>query len=813
MKISIVPSILFLIVSHCVFTQTFKITGQVVSHSGESVPFSTITIKDMNKGVVSNEDGQFTLRVNKKGSYTLVFSSVGFEEMEQKVKVNDVNQNIGKVLLNNSTEELEEVVISSEAESALIELKGFSVEAIEMKSLHTQSIDINRVLDRTAGVRVRRSGGMGSDFIYSLDGMTGNSVRFFVDGIPMDYFGSSYSINNIPTSLIQRVEIYKGVVPAELGSDALGGAINLISNQSYKNFIEASYSIGSFGTHQATLQFQRRANSGFTTRFSAFYNYSDNDYKVWGTGVLDKDSNTGKVIEYTRENPARRFNDDFETINGKIDVGFTNTPWVDQLFIGLVASDLERGLQTAQTMGYVFGDVRYNEHFFMPNITLKKEDFLVNGLSINFFGAYSELEGTTVDTSYFDYDWSGTPENWDDSYGETTGQDLRSQFTLREESLISRVNATYAVGASSKIGINYLYKDVERDGNEKFPSDFRSSLQNPQSLRTQFIGLTLQNKLFKDKLDLNFFAKHYRFNATIFDEGWITEDIDGDGEDDTEFITFETSNENSYWGGGTATSYELLPETLLKLSFERAIRLPDPDEALGNGNFILNNPDIRPEKSWNANLGVVLGDYSLGLNHTLKVEIGAFYRNTEDQLLFTVIEADGDGQYRNINKTLGKGLEIDIHHEVSDFLEFTVNATYLDIRNNQKFTPGEDGNTIEDITYKDRLRNTPYLTANAGMKLMLENTIQDDDRLFSYFQSGYVHSYYLRWPSLAEDGKAEIPTQLVFDFGLGYTFPNENISAAIDVTNILNRQVYDNYLLQRPGRAFQAKLRYQLNFK
>ena len=51
----------------------------------------------------------------------------------------------------------------------------------------------------------------------------------------MDYFGSSYSINNFPVSLVDRIDVYKGVVPVELGSDALGGAINLVTSQQANN--------------------------------------------------------------------------------------------------------------------------------------------------------------------------------------------------------------------------------------------------------------------------------------------------------------------------------------------------------------------------------------------------------------------------------------------------------------------------------------------------------------------------------------------------------------------------------------------------
>lgn len=86
-------------------------------------------------------------------------------------------------------------------------------------------------MNRTTGIKVREEGGVGSDFDLSINGMSGNSVRYFLDGMPLDTKGSGVSLANLPINIIDRIEIYKGVVPASLGTDALGGAINIITKQ------------------------------------------------------------------------------------------------------------------------------------------------------------------------------------------------------------------------------------------------------------------------------------------------------------------------------------------------------------------------------------------------------------------------------------------------------------------------------------------------------------------------------------------------------------------------------------------------------
>lgn len=67
-----------------------------------------------------------------------------------------------------------------------------------------------------SSVRIREEGGMGSNYNFSLNGFSGNQVKFFLDGIPMDNFGSSFNLANISANMAERVEVYKGVLPVNL---------------------------------------------------------------------------------------------------------------------------------------------------------------------------------------------------------------------------------------------------------------------------------------------------------------------------------------------------------------------------------------------------------------------------------------------------------------------------------------------------------------------------------------------------------------------------------------------------------------------
>ena len=788
--------------SHAQKIKTGTIRGIILDEHKEPIVGATILVEGTNKWASTNIRGVYGINDLAPGTYKMLISFIGFQNITKTVSIKNGDEVTLDFVLTEQVSELGGVTVVGNAETVGIREKGFSVEAIETRQLKAQSIDINRILDRSAGVRIRRSGGMGSDFVYSLDGMSGNAIRFFVDGIPMDYFGSSYSINNFPTSLVDRIDIYKGVVPVDLGSDALGGAINLVTNKDILNFLEASYSYGSFNTHQATLQGQWiTPGSGFTTRLSTFYNYSDNNYEVWGRGVTYADAETGfRPIEFTKEAPATRFNDDFRTVNAKLDIGFTNKPWADRFFIGAVVSDLERGIQHGQTMAVVYGDVRYKEDFLMPFITYQKDNFLINGLNTDFFLSLAMKEGVTVDTSTFRYDWRGEVVNTNPNGGEIN-PNSRSKFTLVEDAYVGRWNTTYSINDYHKLGVNFTYNKVERNGEDPFQPWFRIPLLEPQSLQTSFGGLSLESKLLNDRLNTSLFVKYYGYNASL-NEGVL---IAIDGEQQTISRSIENSQDN--WGGGFASSFKASPQILVKLSVEQATRMPTAVEALGDGITIQNAPEIRPEQSFNINAGLTLGKFYRG-DHSFKAGITGFYRDTDDQLLFTVTDNSGNGQYQNISKTLGKGIEVDFKYGFKEFLEFTANATYLDLRNNQPF---DETTNQPNIVYEDRLRNTPYLMANTGFRLKFHDIIQKGARAFAYVQTGYVHEYFLGWPSLGTASlKNTIPSQLVHDLGFSYTFPKEGLSLGFDVSNITNEQVYDNFLLQKPGRAYFLKVTYSI---
>lgn len=150
------------------------------------------------------------------------------------------------------------------------------------------------------------------------------------------------TLANLPVNLIDRVEIYKGVVPASLGTDALGGAVNIITQAEKKNFMDASYSIGSFHTHRADLnaQFVER-HTGLVVRPTVGINYSKNDYRMKDVQMRNE---TGDQFIYG--NP-KRFHDGYFSLLAQIEAGITGKFWADEFLSPLPTPKRTRSCRPA----------------------------------------------------------------------------------------------------------------------------------------------------------------------------------------------------------------------------------------------------------------------------------------------------------------------------------------------------------------------------------------------------------------------------------------------------------------------------------
>ena len=101
---------------------------------------------------------------------------------------------------------LDNVTVTGKSKTQKLREGALAVNAIDVRSMASSIHSISELVDRTAGVKIREEGGMGSDFDLSINGMTGNSVRYFLDGVPTSAWSARSCRRTVPQSPFRRAD-------------------------------------------------------------------------------------------------------------------------------------------------------------------------------------------------------------------------------------------------------------------------------------------------------------------------------------------------------------------------------------------------------------------------------------------------------------------------------------------------------------------------------------------------------------------------------------------------------------------------------
>jgi outer membrane receptor protein involved in Fe transport len=768
-----------------------SIKGTIQDSEGMALIGITVALEGTSVGAVTDLDGNFEINNLNSGIYNLVISGVGYQIIHKNIQLKTGETFQIKEILEAATIALDEVIIVGKSLATQVREQAYAIEVIESKGFKNLSTNANDILGKISGINIRQSGGLGSDFSLSLNGLSGNQVRIFLDGVPMDYFGTSLSLNNFSANLIERIEVYKGVVPIHLSSDALGGAINVVTGNQTKSHIDASYSFGSFGTHIASLNGQyRAAKSGFTFRLKSFYNTAQNNYKV---PVHLVNFETGKQDETPTY--VERFHDAYNSKMIWAETGFMGTSFADKLLFGLLVSDNYKELQQpANAIGQAsipYGEVALEENKTIANFTYSKAGLFNQHLSLNTYFVAVFSESLSRDTSSYRYDWFGqkAPRISQD-LGEI--ENRKTLLTLEANNYLGNVNAEYRLNNQHSLAANYSLNHLNLQGNDPFKAQNNTQFSHPNKVTKQVLGLNYTHSLLENRLKNTFFTKFYNYKIESLETNY----------QGTEIVPFENTRENV--GLGLSSTYQL-EKLQIKASYEQATRFPEIIELFGDGLNYVPNPSLQPEQSHNYNLGFIYNNRSLA--HPLTVSVNTFIRSATD---FIIPQVQGLKVFHiNSSKVLSRGIDVASSYRFRENFLFTLNGTYLDLRDNNKWRNGETG--LENTLYKIRLPNVPYLFGNFSASYRKEQFLNTKDNLSITLSQNYVHSFFYRWENLASQDKGVVPSQWTTNLEMVYSLLEERYNFSFGIINLWNAEVFDNFQQLRPGRTFNLKLRYFIN--
>ena len=777
-------SFLLLLISISAFSQhKTMISGKVLSTEKTTVDFATVYLKGTNYGGTTNEEGIYHLQA-PAGEYTLVVSAIGYKTVEKPVKLMRGERTEMNVVISPQATELDEVVVVSNGVTRL-KRSAFNAVALDTKALQNSTQNLSEALAQAPGMKIRESGGVGSDMQLMMDGFTGKHIKIFIDGVPQEGVGSSFGLNNIPVNYAERIEVYKGVVPVGFGTDAIGGVINIITKKNRdKWFLDASYSYGSFNTHKSYVNFGQTFRSGLTYEINVFQNYSDNNYYV-DTPV--KDFTTGAINKKKIEH-VKRFHDTYhnEAVIGKI--GFVDKKWADRLMFGFTYSHMYKDIQTGVRQEVVFGGKYRKGYSIMPSLDYRKRDFFVRGLDVVLTANYNKNMTNNVDTSSYEYNWRGEMRPLR-MPGEQSYQNTRSDNNNWNGTL----TANYRIGKAHTFTFNHVINAFRRSNQSLLNEDSEANAI-PKETRKNISGLSYR-LMPTEHWNLSVFGKYYN----QFIAGPVAT---SSAQDDY----IRTTNSVSAMGYGAAGTYFILKSLQAKLSYEKAYRLPTNEEMFGDEDLETGDISLKPENSDNVNLNLSYNE-TFG-KHSVYVEGGLIYRNTKDYIQRNISDLSGGkygATYVNHGRVETKGYNISVRYGFANWVSVGGNFTQMNVRDNVKTVTS--GTNQESLTYGARMPNLPYQFANSDVTFYWRNLWKKGNTLSVTYDNLYMHSFPLYSEAVGSESEFVVPTQFSHNLTLSYGVQNGRYNISFECRNLTNEKLYDNFSLQKAGRAFYGKVR------
>ena len=650
------------------------------------------------------------------------------------------------------------------------------VSLVGERQLQGTASSLNEVLNRVAGVTIRSTGGVGSPSRISVRGLEGKRMGLFVDEAAIGQFSNFVNLDDIPTDMIERVEIYKGIVPYRLGGDALGGAVNVVVKDYPPRYLDASYEYGSFNTHRFNSVFKRHdAKTGLEWGAGGLYVHSDNDYEM--------------TLHHQGDIRVRRNHDAFTKAVAGGSLKATKW-WFDELKLEAIATLTRQELQGIELdYQHAFNHARS----ILGSVTAKRQNFFVKGLDFDLSAAVNVGNYGQVDTAHVVHGWDGTTRRSQSPYG---GETMNFPSDSHNSTLnwVSKLNMNYELSENHLVNLNvYGSGTALHPENAVMDRALGYRVGYDSRLNSITTGLSYDAFFFNRRLQTALTLKNFYINSRGQHlENYFLNQLKPIYIDRVE------------WGANFAVAYRPIQEWLFKAAVSSEVRIPSSEELIGNGYTIVPSPELKPERNNSLNLGV-LYHKNLERGGMFEAELNVFASQLTDMIRFTPGMIPSTARYANFGAVNSRGIEGEVKGDFTPWLYAYVNATWQDLRDVRQFIPETK---VPNPSYEKRIPNVPYLMANGGLELHGKNWFGgkgQNTRIL--LDASYIHQYFYDF-ELSRFQDRKIPTSLTCDAAIEHSFDNNRWTLTFKLRNLTNREVVSEFNRPLPGRNFSIKLRY-----
>lgn len=310
-----------------------KIKGRVTDkETRKSLPLVNIIVKGTSLGAVTDKDGRYFIRNIPPGNYEILATMMGYKAIARNIVVKSDEVSIEDFELRVAPIEMGGVVVTGTRTDAYLADIPVRVTVIPNKEIERSNNQTAAdVVTWLTAVNVESSGY--SRDVISLQGLPAKYTLIMVDGQRIKGgHGGDIDLSQIPTDMIERIEILKQPASALYGSDALGGVINIITKSPPAKLSgNGSFSYGTHNTQIYRLsQGIKNADIGYiitgsrskTDGLEEWEGYTANN--IFGKVDYGKDNKIVISTEYYREDrilldmKEKKFNSNFKG-NWKLD--------------------------------------------------------------------------------------------------------------------------------------------------------------------------------------------------------------------------------------------------------------------------------------------------------------------------------------------------------------------------------------------------------------------------------------------------------------------------------------------------------------
>lgn len=301
------------------------ITGHVIEKgTEENLAYATVLIVENGMGTVTGDDGHFRLKDVPAGKYTLKVQLMGYASQTKTVVVSNEYTVDLHFVMEKEDIMMDEVVVSANRNETNRRVAPVVVNVMNSKLFETvNSTDLAKSLSYQSGLRVENNCQNCGFPQVRINGLEGPYSQLLINSRPvMSALSGVYGLEQIPVSMIERVEVVRGGGSALFGANAVGGTINIITKDPIDNSFQVNSTMSNLGGKTWEQYFGANASlvSKDRTYGVAFYQAyrNRNPYDADGDGFSELgklNMNTFGLRGYYRPTQFSRLSIEYHTTN------------------------------------------------------------------------------------------------------------------------------------------------------------------------------------------------------------------------------------------------------------------------------------------------------------------------------------------------------------------------------------------------------------------------------------------------------------------------------------------------------------------